>query len=131
MEDIIRFLALLAPTSLMPVAVLLLVLGGGAVAWPLVVAKGDRNEVKRRLKVEVVQPIEQAEMMAVQMKHGGDVGAVGQGHHHRTAQPGPKGGRRRCREAHRRHPLGRRSAERQVSTNRVLEIELRRQAVGR
>ena len=61
MEDIIRFLALLAPTSLMPVAVLLLVLGGGAVAWPLVVAKGDRNEVKRRLKVEVVQPIEQAE----------------------------------------------------------------------
>ncbi|RUT98025.1 type II secretion system F family protein [Mesorhizobium sp. USDA-HM6] len=61
MEDIIRFLASLAPTSLMPVAVLLLVLGGGAVAWPLVVAKGDRNEVKRRLKVEVVQPIEQAE----------------------------------------------------------------------
>ncbi|MDX8449354.1 type II secretion system F family protein [Mesorhizobium captivum] len=61
MEDIIRFLASLAPTSLMPVAVLLLVLGGGAVAWPLVVAKGDRNEVKRRLKVEVAQPIEQAE----------------------------------------------------------------------
>ncbi|MDX8497364.1 type II secretion system F family protein [Mesorhizobium sp. VK4C] len=61
MEGIIRFLASLAPTSLMPVAVLLLVLGGGAVAWPLVVAKGDRNEVKRRLKVEVAQPIEQAE----------------------------------------------------------------------
>lgn len=64
MEDIIRFLASLAPTSLMPVAVLLLVLGGGAMAWPLVVAKGDRNEVKRRLKVEVVQPIEQAEPAA-------------------------------------------------------------------
>ncbi|AZO29897.1 MULTISPECIES: type II secretion system F family protein [Mesorhizobium] len=61
MEDIIRFLASLAPTSLMPVAVLLLVLGGGAVAWPLVVAKGDRNEVKRRLKVEAARPIEQAE----------------------------------------------------------------------
>ncbi|TIW22726.1 MAG: type II secretion system F family protein [Mesorhizobium sp.] len=61
MEDIIRFLASLAPTSLIPVAVLLLVLGGGAMAWPLVVAKGDRNEVKRRLKVEVAQPIEQTE----------------------------------------------------------------------
>ena len=61
MEDVIRFLASLAPTSLMPVAVLLLVLGGGAVAWPLVVAKGDRDEVKRRLKVEVGQAVEQAE----------------------------------------------------------------------
>ncbi|MDX8451509.1 type II secretion system F family protein [Bradyrhizobium sp. Arg314] len=61
MEDIIRFLASLAPTSPMPVAVLLLVLGGGAVAWPLVLAKGDRSEVKRRLKVEATQPVEQAE----------------------------------------------------------------------
>ncbi|MBN9550858.1 MAG: type II secretion system F family protein [Alphaproteobacteria bacterium] len=61
MEDIIRFLASLAPTSLMPVAVLLLVMGGGAVAWPLVLAKGDRSEVKRRLKVEETQPAEQSE----------------------------------------------------------------------
>ncbi|TKB16036.1 MAG: type II secretion system F family protein [Mesorhizobium sp.] len=61
MEDIIRFLASLAPTSPLPVAVLLLVLGGGAMAWPLVVAKSDRNEVKRRLKVEVAEPVEQAE----------------------------------------------------------------------
>ncbi|RTL91408.1 MAG: type II secretion system F family protein [Hyphomicrobiales bacterium] len=61
MEDIIRFLASLAPTSLMPVAMLLLVLGGGAVAWPLVLAKGDRSEVKRRLKVDVSQPADQAE----------------------------------------------------------------------
>jgi len=43
MEYVIRFLASLAPTSLMPVAVLLLVLGGGAVAWPLVLARGDRG----------------------------------------------------------------------------------------
>jgi tight adherence protein C len=60
MEDIIRFLASLAPTSLMPVAMLLLVLGGGAVAWPLVLAKGDRSDVKRRLKVDASQPAEQA-----------------------------------------------------------------------
>ena len=52
MEEVIQFLASLAPTSLMPVAALLLALGGGAVAWPLVVAKGDRNDLKRRLKVD-------------------------------------------------------------------------------
>ncbi|MEZ2332907.1 type II secretion system F family protein [Mesorhizobium sp. RCC_202] len=61
MEEIIRFLASLAPTSLLPVALLLLVLGGGAVAWPLVLARGDRSDVKRRLKVEVFQPLERAE----------------------------------------------------------------------
>jgi tight adherence protein C len=36
----------------MPVALMLLVLGGGAVAWPLVAAKGGRSDVKRRLKVD-------------------------------------------------------------------------------
>ncbi|MEW6630461.1 MAG: type II secretion system F family protein [Pseudomonadota bacterium] len=61
MEDVVRFLASLAPTSPMPVAVLLLLLGGGAVAWPMVVAKGDRNDVKRRLKVDGARPVEQAE----------------------------------------------------------------------
>lgn len=61
MEQIIQFLASLAPTSLMPVAVMLLALGGGAVAWPLVVAKGDRNDLKRRLKVEQNKVVEQAE----------------------------------------------------------------------
>jgi len=61
MEQIIQFLASLAPTSMMPVAVMLLALGGGAVAWPLVVAKGDRNDLKRRLKVEDNKVVERAE----------------------------------------------------------------------
>jgi len=61
MEGIIRFLASLAPTSPLPVAIFLLLLGGGAVAWPMVAAKGDRKEVKRRLKVEVDRPLERAE----------------------------------------------------------------------
>ncbi len=52
MQRFVELLASLAPTSLMPVAVLLLVVGAIAVAWPMVVAKGDRNEVKRRLKIE-------------------------------------------------------------------------------
>ncbi|TPN33091.1 type II secretion system F family protein [Mesorhizobium sp. B2-3-3] len=52
MRDFIEFLASLAPTSLIPVAVALLAVGVVAVAWPMVVAKGDRNDVKRRLKVD-------------------------------------------------------------------------------
>ncbi|QKC83659.1 type II secretion system F family protein [Mesorhizobium sp. NZP2077] len=52
MQGFIEFLASLAPTSLIPVAILLLALGSVAVAWPMVAAKGDRNDVKRRLKVD-------------------------------------------------------------------------------
>ncbi|MCA0049662.1 type II secretion system F family protein [Mesorhizobium sp. B283B1A] len=52
MRGFIEFLASLAPTSLMPVAILLLALGTVAVGWPMVAAKGDRNDVKRRLKVD-------------------------------------------------------------------------------
>ncbi|MER9448389.1 type II secretion system F family protein [Mesorhizobium sp. M0254] len=61
MEQMIQFLASLAPTSLMPVAALLLLLGGSAVAWPLVVAKGDRNDLKRRLKIDDSKTPQQAE----------------------------------------------------------------------
>ncbi|ANT52148.1 type II secretion system F family protein [Mesorhizobium amorphae] len=64
MQNVIEFLASLAPTSLIPVALLLLVLGGGAVAWPLVAAQGDRNDVKRRLKVEDGQAVERTEVTA-------------------------------------------------------------------
>ena len=64
MQNVIEFLASLAPTSVIPVALLLLVLGGGAVAWPLVAAQGDRNDVKRRLKVEDGQAVERTEAAA-------------------------------------------------------------------
>ncbi|HHZ10352.1 MAG TPA: type II secretion system F family protein [Rhizobiales bacterium] len=37
----------------MPAAVLLLVLGGAAVLWPVLAGGGSRSELKRRLKVEV------------------------------------------------------------------------------
>ncbi|MET2826500.1 type II secretion system F family protein [Mesorhizobium shangrilense] len=61
MNSVIEFVASLAPTSPMPVAVLLLLLGGGAVTWPLVTAKGDRNDLKRRLKIEDSRMVEKAE----------------------------------------------------------------------
>lgn len=52
MQGFVEFLASLTPTSLMPVAIMLLAAGAIAVAWPMVAAKGDRNEVRRRLKVD-------------------------------------------------------------------------------
>jgi tight adherence protein C len=71
MQSVIEFLASLAPTSLIPVAVLLLALGGGAVAWPLVAAKGGRNELKRRLKVGNSTVAERVE--PTPRKNSGDV----------------------------------------------------------
>lgn len=61
MESFLEFLASLRPTSLMPVAALLLLAGGGAVVWPLVAAKGNREDVKRRLRVEDKTPQQQDE----------------------------------------------------------------------
>jgi tight adherence protein C len=61
MEQLIVFLASLRPTSLGPVALLLLLAGAGAMAWPLLTARGDRNDLKRRLKVETSTPADGAE----------------------------------------------------------------------
>lgn len=61
MQGFIEFLASLAPTSLMPVAILLLALGTVAVVWPMVVAKGDRDDVKRRLRVDTSKVAAKAE----------------------------------------------------------------------
>lgn len=52
METLIELLASLRPTSLAPVALVLLLGGGAAVAWPFVAARGERGDLKRRLKVE-------------------------------------------------------------------------------
>ena len=52
MHSILEFLASLRPTSLMPVALLMLVCGAAAVGWPLLSPGGGRSDVKRRLKVD-------------------------------------------------------------------------------
>jgi len=51
MEGIATLLASLKPDSLMLPALLLLLVGGAALAWPLI-AGGARSDLKRRLKVE-------------------------------------------------------------------------------
>ena len=43
METLIELLASLRPTSLAPVALLLLLAGGAAVAWPMLAARGARR----------------------------------------------------------------------------------------
>lgn len=74
METVVVFLASLAPTSLMPVAILLLALGGMAVAWPLLAARGERGDLKRRLRigngpaVETVSPAPKKNPGAVREK---------------------------------------------------------------
>jgi tight adherence protein C len=52
MQDVILFLASLRPDSLMPVALVLLLGGAASVAWPMLLARGDRTDLKRRLKVD-------------------------------------------------------------------------------
>ncbi len=69
-------------------------------------------------------------MMAVEVEHGGDGGAVGQGQHHDAAGLGAEGGRGGCAEAGRRHPVAWRPAERQIDPDGALEVELLGQAVG-
>ncbi len=56
MEQLILFLASLRPTSLAPVALVLLAGGAVAVAWPMLAARGNQSDVKRRLKVETQMP---------------------------------------------------------------------------
>ena len=56
MEELIYFLASLRPTSMMPVALLLLAGGGLAVGWSTLAARGEQNDVKRRLKVDTQMP---------------------------------------------------------------------------
>jgi tight adherence protein C len=51
METLIELLASMRPTSLAPVALLLLLAGAAAVVWPMVAARGERGDLKRRLKV--------------------------------------------------------------------------------
>lgn len=56
MESLVALLAAFRPTSLAPVSLLLLALGGAAVAWPLLARSNGRSDVKRRLKVETQMP---------------------------------------------------------------------------
>lgn len=40
------------PLPLMPAAILLLLVGGGAVLWPMLAGAGDRSDMRRRLRVD-------------------------------------------------------------------------------
>ncbi len=60
-ENLIASLASLRPDSLGPVALIMLLGGAGAMAWPLLAARGDRSELKRRLKLETDKPAVDAE----------------------------------------------------------------------
>ncbi len=61
MEQLILFLASLRPDSMAPMALLLLAGGACAVAWPMLAARGNQSDMKRRLKVETKLPAATAE----------------------------------------------------------------------
>src|SRR5262245_8427626 len=52
MDSLLTFLASLKPTSMMPVAIFMLLAGAAAVGWPLLAGGEGRGDVKRRLKVD-------------------------------------------------------------------------------
>ncbi len=56
MEQLVLFLASLRPTSLGPVALIMLLGGVGAMAWPMLVSRSAHSDVKRRLKVQPDKP---------------------------------------------------------------------------
>jgi tight adherence protein C len=61
MEQLILFLASLRPDSMAPMALLLLAGGACAVAWPMLAARGNQSDMKRRIKVETKLPAVTAE----------------------------------------------------------------------
>jgi tight adherence protein C len=61
MERLLAFLQTWQPGSLMPVAGLLLLLGGAVVLWPVFSAGNARKDAKRRLRIEPAQPEQKEE----------------------------------------------------------------------
>lgn len=58
MDALLAILAAARPDSMLPFAIVLLLAGGLAVAWPMLATRGGRTEIRRRLKVETeaIQP---------------------------------------------------------------------------
>ena len=90
----------------------------------------DRQRIQPERLPAVVEPVQQPEMMAVEVEDGGDGGAVGQRQHHGAAGLGAEGGRGGGVEVGWCHPVARRPAERQIDPGGVLEVEPLGQAVG-
>src|SRR4051812_48139147 len=66
------------------------IFGGKGDALGLAGFDGERIQPERL--PAVIEPVQQPEMMTVQMEHGGNSGAVGQGQYHRAAFPGTESG---------------------------------------
>src|SRR5712672_838002 len=90
----------------------------------------DRQRIQPERLPAVVEPVQQPEMMSMQVEHGRDLGAVRQRQHYGSARLGAEGGHSRFCEIQGRYPVGLWSAQRQIGTHGVFEVELGRQAVG-
>jgi tight adherence protein C len=61
MESILELLASLKPASLMPVAVVMLLVGAAAVGWPILAGGNSRGDIRRRLKADAGLKAEKTE----------------------------------------------------------------------
>src|SRR4029077_18272276 len=66
----------------------------------------DRQRIQPKRLPAVIEPVEQPEMMAMQMEHGRPIGMVGEGQHRGAARLRLKCGRRGRREVYRGYPAG-------------------------
>jgi hypothetical protein len=89
----------------------------------------DGEGVKPKRLPAVVETVQQPEMMAVEVKHGRRIGAIGQRQDDRAASFGAESGRNGAYEARWCHPLGLAVTKRQIEAESVFELELGRQAV--
>lgn len=64
MESLIGLIASARPTSLAPLALLLLAAGAAAMVWPMLTARAGRSDLKRRLRVETNIPAAKTEPAA-------------------------------------------------------------------
>ena len=98
---------------------------------PLDLSGIDCQRIQPERLPAVIEPVQQPEVMAMEMEYGGDDAAIGQSEHHGTAGRGAERRRRGSGEIRRPHPVALRSAERQLEALGAPEIELGRQAIGR
>src|SRR3981081_2863207 len=89
-----------------------------------------RQRIQPEWLPPVVEPVQQPEMMPMEVEYFRGIGAICQGQPHRAAGLGAERGRSRRRKVSGRDPMGLWSPERQINPRRVLEVELGWQAIG-
>jgi len=90
----------------------------------------DGQRIQPEWLPAVVEPVQQPEVMSMEVEDGRLIGAICQRQHHGAAGLGAESGCSGACEVHGRHPVGLKSAKRQLKAQSALEVDLARQAIG-